>query len=56
MKSFAELSSSQKLTLGVTVAYLATSLIHYQNDRKALGLMFLGYSVANMGAVAMEGL
>ncbi len=53
--NFAELSSSQKLTLGVTVAYIATSIIHYQNDRKALGLMFLGYSVANMGAFAMEG-
>ena len=49
------LSWSQKLTLGVTVAYLVTAAIHLQAGRKALGLMFAGYSVANMGAFALEG-
>ena len=45
---------SQKLTLGVTVAYIATSLIHIKGGRKALGLMFAGYSIANLGAYALE--
>ena len=45
---------SQKLTLGVTVAYVATSLIHLKGGRKALGLMFAGYSVANFGAYLLE--
>lgn len=49
------MSWSQKLTLGVTIAYLATSAIHLQSGRKALALMFAGYSVANMGAFALEG-
>lgn len=49
------MSWSQKLTLGVTVAYLVTSVIHLQAGRKALALMFAGYSVANMGAFALEG-
>ena len=45
---------SQRLTLGVTVAYIATALIHLKGDRKALGLMFAGYSVANLGAYMLE--
>ncbi len=49
------LSWSQKLTLGVTVAFVATSAIHLQAGRKAQALLFAGYSVANMGAFALEG-
>ncbi len=48
------MSWSQKLTLGVTVAYLATAAIHAKNGRSALGLMFAGYSVANIGAYFLE--
>jgi len=48
------MSWSQRLTLGVTVAYIATALIHLKGDRKALGLMFAGYSVANLGAYMLE--
>jgi len=48
------MSWSQKLTLAVTTAYLATSLIHLKGDRKAMALMFAGYSIANLGAYALE--
>ena len=48
------MSWSQKLTLGVTVAYIATALIHIKGGRNALGLMFAGYSVANLGAYMLE--
>lgn len=48
------MSWSQRLTLGVTVAYIATSLIHLKGGRNALGLMFAGYSVANLGAYLLE--
>ena len=50
-----KLSWSQGLTLAVTVAYLATSAIHYQGNRKPMAMMFLGYSVANIGAFLLEG-
>lgn len=49
------MSNSQKLVLGVSVAYAATSLIHIKEGRKALGLMFAGYTVANIGAYMLEG-
>ena len=52
--NFSDMSWSQKLTLGVTGAFLLTSAIHLQAGRKALGLMFAGYSIANMGAFALE--
>ena len=45
---------AQRLTLGVTVAYLATAVIHVKGGRNALGLMFAGYSVANIGAYLLE--
>ena len=48
------MSWSQRITLGVTVAYIATALIHLKGDRKGLGLMFAGYSVANFGAYLLE--
>ena len=48
------MSWSQKLTLGVTVAYIATSLIHIKGGRNALGVMFAGYSVAKLGAYMLE--
>ena len=48
------MSWSQRITLGVTVAYIATALIHLKGDRKPLGLMFAGYSVANLGAYMLE--
>jgi len=49
------MSGSQKLVAGVTVAYIATALTHYSGGRKELALMFLGYSVANVGAFLLEG-
>lgn len=49
------MSGSQKLVAGVTVAYIATAFTHYSGGRKELALMFLGYSVANVGAFLLEG-
>lgn len=49
------MSGSQKLVAGVTIAYIATALTHYSGGRKELALMFLGYSVANVGAFLLEG-
>lgn len=48
------MSWSQRLTLGVTVAYVATALIHLKGGRNSMGLMFAGYSVANLGAYFLE--
>ena len=48
------MSWSQKLTLGVTAAYIAKELIHVKGGRTALVLMFAGYSVANLGAYMLE--
>jgi hypothetical protein len=53
--AFMGMSGSQKLVAGVTVAYIATALTHYNGGRKELALMFLGYSVANVGAFLLEG-
>ena len=49
------MSGSQKLVAGVTIAYIATAFTHYSGGRKELALMFLGYSVANVGAFLLEG-
>lgn len=53
--SIMKMSGSQKLVAGVTVAYIATAATHFKGGRKELSLMFLGYSIANVGAFLLEG-
>lgn len=55
MKSFNQLSGSQKLTGVVTLLYIGAAYYHFKGGRKALGTMFLGYTVANSALIYLEG-
>ncbi len=56
MINFNRLSESQKLTALVTAINIGTAYYHFKGSRKALGSMFIGYSIANIALIAQEGL
>ena len=48
------MSNSQILMLVVTILYLLTTGVHFYEGRWNFGMIFAGYSLANIGFILAE--